>query len=514
MWHAYGVGTDAARDVLAKLGQLRQHQRDTQISPHKPLLLLLALGLLEKNGSSELPWSVAEVKLADLIARFASPAKAGAAQRAAYPFTHLRADGLWELDRDVVMDSVRELNAKQVTGKLEPTIEAAFRADPALVHEAARMLVTGSFPETIAPDVLDAVGLDATVVLGSEVSRSDVYHKEVHNLHNLHNPRRSRGAAQLDDYLNLTMSAACSQFRMLLERKPVSSGRQAIFLPTETLLCLAASFVVNHWSYGGANAHSAPEPVPKLAHLFSRTPSSILAKMANLDGSRQHGAKWDASAGAALREQPILFTHIYRVLLQAARAEGIGPDRLPDFLDLEGGGEFALLGQDELGPSEIDDLRAEIEADGDSSETERIMLAAVRAGQHVFALNVLRNCGGRCAFCGLNPSTFGARRMLIAGHIKPWRDSTHRERLDIRNGLAACPAHDVAFDTGLITVDDELHIYVADSLTEVMQTDHVARQYYGQPPLLGVLILPRDAQLPNPKYLDWHRQHVFVGRRS
>ena len=46
--------------------------------------------------------------------------------------------------------------------------------------------------------------------------------------------------------------------------------------------------------------------------------------------------------------------------------------------------------------------------------------------------------------------------MLLAGHIKPWRDSTHRERLDLSNGLAACPSHDVAFDTGLLTVEDDL----------------------------------------------------------
>ena len=32
-------------------------------------------------------------------------------------------------------------------------------------------------------------------------------------------------------------------------------------------------------------------------------------------------------------------------------------------------------------------------------------------------------------------------------------DSTSAERLDPRNGLAACPAHDVAFDTGKITVN-------------------------------------------------------------
>jgi hypothetical protein len=48
--------------------------------------------------------------------------------------------------------------------------------------------------------------------------------------------------------------------------------------------------------------------------------------MANLDGSRSHGARWDALAGAILRDDPTRFTQTYRVLLHAARAEGIGPE--------------------------------------------------------------------------------------------------------------------------------------------------------------------------------------------
>lgn len=43
------------------------------------------------------------------------------------------------------------------------------------------------------------------------------------------------------------------------------------------------------------------------------------------------------------------FSRVYRVLLQAARAEGFGSGRLPDFLGLEDGGELVLLGQEELG---------------------------------------------------------------------------------------------------------------------------------------------------------------------
>src|SRR5215831_1986044 len=125
--------------------------------------------------------------------------------------------------------------------------------------------------------------------------------------------------------MDLTVSHAREQFRSLLARRPIP-GRQVTFLPVETLLCLAASFLVNHRHFGGSTAHQAPEPIPSLARLFSRPPSSVLAKMANLDGSRSHGGKYDALAGAALRDEPAHFTRIYRVLLNAARTEGIGQD--------------------------------------------------------------------------------------------------------------------------------------------------------------------------------------------
>jgi hypothetical protein len=151
--------------------------------------------------------------------------------------------------------------------------------------------------------------------------------------------------AELADYLDQAVGQARHQFREIRRRSPVSAGRQVVFLPVETLLCPAASFVVNHRRFGGSTTHQAPEPVPSLARLLFRPPSSVLAKMANLDGSRSHGGKWDVLAGAV--------------------------------------------------------------------------------------------------FCGLNPGSFGGRRMLVAGHIKPWKESTPVERLDLRNGLAACPRHEV-----------------------------------------------------------------------
>ena len=322
--------------------------------------------------------------------------------------------------------------------------------------------------------------------------------------------------ADLSDYLDLTIGQARDQYRALEARRPVRGGRQVIFLPLETLLCLAASFVVNAHQFGGATADRAPEPVPSLAQLFSRPPSSVLSKMFNLDGSRAHGGRWDVLAGAALRNDAARFSRLYRVLLHAARAEGIGRDRLPDFLALEDGGGLVLLGQEELNLSVVEEAmrgvitRMTADDGWQERDTEQIVLGAVRVGQHVFARNVLANCGNRCVFCGFSPAAFGGKKLLLAGHIKPWKDSTPSERLDPTNGLAACPAHDVAFDTGMIGVNGGLRIHLAPSLTEAVEADELARQFYGRPPLREALLLPASAQPPAGKYLDWHREKIFT----
>jgi putative restriction endonuclease len=320
----------------------------------------------------------------------------------------------------------------------------------------------------------------------------------------------------LADYLDISVIRVRAQFGELAARQPVQFGRQVIFLPVETLLRLAASFLVNPRQFGGTNVQRVPEPVPSLARVFSRSRSSVLEKMRNLNGSRPHGAKWDVRAGATLRDDPARFSHIYRVLMRAARLEGIGPDRIPDFLGLEHGGELALLGQEELDLSVLEtELRNQFARQAADStwgegETERILMAAARVGQHVFAANVLVNCGNRCVFCGFSPASFGGKRLLLAGHIKPWKDSSSRERLDPRNGLAACAVHDAAFDTGMITVNGGLRIHFARPLTEAVMTDPLARQYYGQPPVRETLLLPAGALPPARKYLDWHREKIFT----
>ena len=71
------------------------------------------------------------------------------------------------------MDLVGPLASNHVTGRLEPSVESALRDDPALIPAAARALVLSNFPDTVAPDVLAAVGLDPDAVLSAAADLGD-----------------------------------------------------------------------------------------------------------------------------------------------------------------------------------------------------------------------------------------------------------------------------------------------------------------------------------------------------
>lgn len=81
-----------------------------------------------------------------------------------------------------------------------------------------------------------------------------------------------------------------------------------------------------------------------------------------------------------------------------------------------------------------------------SSLTHRDALSKIRVGQSGFRGRALELWGYKCSvtsvsFCG----------MLIASHIKPWRESNDFERLDEKNCLMLIPNLDRLFDAGLIT---------------------------------------------------------------
>jgi putative restriction endonuclease len=66
------------------------------------------------------------------------------------------------------MDLVGPLARARVNGRFEESAEAVLLAKPALIRAAARDLVLSNFPATVAPDVLEAVGLDPVEVLSAD----------------------------------------------------------------------------------------------------------------------------------------------------------------------------------------------------------------------------------------------------------------------------------------------------------------------------------------------------------
>ena len=143
-------------------------------------------------------------------------------------------------------------------------------------------------------------------------------------------------------------------------------------------------------------------------------------------------------------------------------------------------------------------------------ETSRLVEYRARVGQHRFAHDVIQNCHYTCVFCGLRADGLPGQRLLIASHIKPWAKSDSLERLDARNGVAACPTHDAAFDTGLLTINGGLRIHRARRLEEEAEVNESVGRFFRPPLLLDRATFPAGSLTPKKRYLDYHRAEVFL----
>ena len=318
----------------------------------------------------------------------------------------------------------------------------------------------------------------------------------------------------LADYLDLTTEQARAQWGQILRREP--RPRQETFTPVEAVLCYGLFFVLDPHRFGGASMHRAPEIVHQLARLFVRPPGSITSKMMNLDGSRANAGAHEWRFFVELAADSSLFPALYNRVLLAARDMGVPPNALPDFLSLKDVDEFDLLGQEELAQHTFDKV-VEIKAAkrrakllSGEEETTRLVEQSVRLGQHRFASAVLANYEHACAFCDFAPRSLTGDKLLVASHIKPWAVSDDGERVDPTNGVAACPTHDAAFDSGLITVNGGLRVHQAPTLQASSRTDPGVGQYFGQYMHVS-LGVPKGGAPPGDHYLSWHREHVFQG---
>ncbi len=157
-----------ADQVLAAFEGIRRAQRAGVYAPHKPLLVLWALGRVQQGQARLAPFGEVDQPLQDLLAEFGPT---GAAKNRHYPFWHLSSDGdgaLWVLDAPAdflarpagATPNLGELRSLGVQGGFHPDIDATLRTVPGLLESVAARVLDEYFPDTLHADIAAAVGLD------------------------------------------------------------------------------------------------------------------------------------------------------------------------------------------------------------------------------------------------------------------------------------------------------------------------------------------------------------------
>lgn len=123
----------------------------------------------------------------------------------------------------------------------------------------------------------------------------------------------------------------------------------------------------------------------------------------------------------------------------------------------------------------LDDIK-DIDKDPTVTATVKLQLSNARIGQGAFRKRVLA-MEPACRVTGITTAS-----LLIASHIKPWRESTNAERLDGANGLMLAPHIDLLFDRHLISFTDDGHLVVSKNLdTAVLEGWHIANSAISTP---------------------------------
>lgn len=114
-----------------------------------------------------------------------------------------------------------------------------------------------------------------------------------------------------------------------------------------------------------------------------------------------------------------------------------------------------ILSQQAASPEIVQDLR-DIQ---DEPPTMRAALIQARVGQGAYRADLMKAWGNKCAVTGC-----AIPEMLRASHVKAWKDSTNKERLDPENGLLLAAHLDALFDRGLISFTKDGKMQVAPKI--------------------------------------------------
>jgi putative restriction endonuclease len=149
--------------ILKRFDDLSIWKQGDQRAPHKPLLILYALGRWQ-NGQKDVTIRQVEPDLTALLREFGPPRKSDHPEQ---PFWRLQRDGVWivhaptglALKTGDDIPRVTALRSHDVRAESSPDVQAGLSADPGLAASIATRILEQHFPESLHQDILNAVGL-------------------------------------------------------------------------------------------------------------------------------------------------------------------------------------------------------------------------------------------------------------------------------------------------------------------------------------------------------------------
>jgi predicted restriction endonuclease len=145
-------------------------------------------------------------------------------------------------------------------------------------------------------------------------------------------------------------------------------------------------------------------------------------------------------------------------------------------------------------------LRQEVEADITIGDTEKPQIVLARRGQGIFKENVSK-LEKRCRITGVERLEHPR-----ASHIRPWRDSDSRGRLDGENGLLPTPSIDHLFDRGFISFEDNGRLL----MSRVAHAESLRRMGIETGTAFNVGGFSEGQRC----HLDYHREWVLLEART
>jgi putative restriction endonuclease len=149
--------------ILKRFDELSIWKQGDQRAPHKPLLVLYALGRWQ-GGQRAVSYREAEPDLTSLLREFGPPRRSDHPEQ---PYWRLQRDGVWTvhappglpLKTNDDIPRVGALRSPEVWAEFSPDVQAALAADWGLVAAIATRILERHFPESLHQDILNAVGL-------------------------------------------------------------------------------------------------------------------------------------------------------------------------------------------------------------------------------------------------------------------------------------------------------------------------------------------------------------------